>query len=54
MYQIQRDINEVGTEIRPGTWVLKKGKFPNTRKDSHWRVCGEPWNLRGQHKQEEK
>ena len=31
-----------------------KGKFQNTRKPSHWQVCGEFWNLRGQHKQEKK
>ena len=31
-----------------------KEKFPNTRKHSHWRVCGESWNLRGQHNQEDK
>ena len=33
---------------------LKKEEFPNTRKHSHWQVCGEPWNLRGQHNGEEK
>ena len=26
-----------------------KEKFPNIRKPSHWRVCGEFWNLRGKH-----
>ena len=26
-----------------------KEKFPNTRKPSHQRVCGEFWNLRGEH-----
>ena len=31
-----------------------KEKFPNTRKPSHQRVCGEFWNLRGQHNWEEK
>ena len=29
-------------------------KFPNTRKPSHQRVCGEFWNLRGQHNGREK
>ena len=38
---------EVGLEICPGKGVLKE-KFPNTRKHSHQRVCGEFWNLRGQ------
>ena len=32
--------------------VVKK-KFPNTMKLSHLRVCGEFWNLRGQHNREE-
>jgi len=31
-----------------------KEKFPNTRKPSHNRVCGEFWNLKGQHNEEEK
>ena len=29
-------------------------KIPNSRNTSHRHVCGEFWNLRGQHKQEEK
>ena len=33
-------------ETCPGEGVVK---FPNTRKPSHWQVCGEFWNLRGQH-----
>ena len=37
----------------PRKGVLKE-KFPNTRKHSHWRVCGKFWNLRGQHNQEAK
>ena len=41
-------------ETRPGQGVLKEEKFPNTRKHSHRQVCGEFWNLRGQHNQEEK
>ena len=28
---------------------MKEEKFPNTRKSSHWQVCGEFWNLRGQY-----
>ena len=43
-----------GTELHPGKGVLKKKKFPNTRKHSHCRVCDEPWNHRGQHNWEEK
>ena len=33
--------------------VVKEEKFPNTRKPSHRWVCGEFWNLRGQHNQED-
>ena len=37
-----------------GEGVVKE-KFPNSRKPSHIRkLCGEFWNLRGQHNQEEK
>ena len=39
-------------EIHPGEGVVKEEKFPNTRKPSHQQVCGEFWNLRGQHNQE--
>ena len=37
-----------------GEGVLKEEKFSNTRKLSHRWVCGEFWNLRGQHNWEEK
>ena len=37
----------------PREGVIKE-KLPNNRKLSHWRVCGEFWNLRGQHSREEK
>ena len=37
-----------GVEIHPGEGVMKE-KFPNIRKPSHQQVCGEFWNLRGQH-----
>ena len=40
--------------VRDGDPSLKEEKFPNTRKPSHLRVCGELWNLRGQHNWEEK
>ena len=33
----------------PREGVVKEEKFPNTRKPSHWWVCGEFWNLRRQH-----
>ena len=41
-------------ETCPGKGVMKEGKFLNTRKLSHWGVCGEFWNLRGQQNWEEK
>ena len=33
---------------------MKEEKFQNTEKPSHWQVCGEFWNLRGQHNWERK
>ena len=39
-------------ETCPGEGVVKK--FPNIRKLSYRWVCGEFWNLRGQHNQENK
>ena len=41
-------------ETHSGEEVLKEKKFPHSRKPSHRRVCGEFWNLRGQHNQERK
>ena len=41
-------------EFRPGKGVLKREKFPKTRKPSHSRICAELWKHRGQHKREEK
>ena len=41
-------------ETRPADRAVKEEKFPNTRKLSHRQVCGEFWNLRGQHNREEK
>ena len=41
-------------ETRPREGVIKEKKFPNTWKPSHQRVCGDFWNLRGRHNQEEK
>ena len=41
-------------ETLPGEGVIKEEKFPNTRKPSHRQVCGEFWNLQGQHNREEK
>ena len=41
-------------ETHPEEGVMKEEKIPNTRKPSHWQVCGEFWNLRGQHNREKK
>ena len=41
-------------ETHPAEEVMKEEKFPNTRKPSHRQVCGEFWNLRGQHNREGK
>ena len=41
-------------ESHPEDRVIKQKKFPNTRKPSHWWVCGEFWTLREQHNREEK
>ena len=50
----KKETKEVGTELRTLKGVLKREKFPNTRKHSHWRVRGKPWKHRGQHNREEK
>ena len=39
-------------ETCPSEGVVKEEKFPNTRKPSHCQVCGNFWNLKGQHNQE--
>ena len=36
-------------DFLPGKGVLKEETFPNSRNPSQWWVCGEFWNLRGQH-----
>ena len=41
-------------ETRPGEGAVKEEKFPNSRKHPHGWVCGEFWNLRGQHNWETK
>ena len=49
----KKETKEIGMELCPGKGVLKRDRFPNTRKHSHCRVCGEPWKHRGQHNREE-
>ena len=44
---------ELRMKSHPREGVVKEEKFPNTRKPSYWQVCGEFWNLRGQHNREE-
>ena len=41
-------------ETHPEEGVMKEEKFPNSREPSHRWVCGEFWNLRGQHNWETK
>ena len=53
-YKSQKETQELGTETSPGEGVVKGEKFPNIRKPSHQWVCGEFWNLRGQHKVKER
>ena len=53
-YKTKKETKEVGTELHPEKRVLKREKFPNTRKHSHCRVCAKPWKHRGQHNREEK
>ena len=36
----KKETKEVEMEFRPGKGVLKREKFPNTRKHSHCQVCG--------------
>ena len=43
------ETKELLMESHPGEGYVKVEKFPNTRKPSHCWVCGEFWNLRGQH-----
>ena len=50
----KKETKEVEMELHPRKGVLKREKFPNTRKHSHCQVCGEAWKHRGQHNREEK
>ena len=47
-YKRQKRDKRVRDETHPGEGFVKE-KFPNSRKPSHRRVCGEFWTLRGQH-----
>ena len=38
----QKKTKVIRMELHPGKGVLKREKFPNTRKHSHCWVCGEP------------
>ena len=50
----KKETKEGGTEFRPKKGVLKREKFPNTRKPSHCQICAELWKHRGQHNREKK
>ena len=49
----KRETRELGMETHPGEGVVTEENFPNSRKLCHRQVCGELWNLRGKHNQEE-
>ena len=49
-----KETKEGGTEFRPRKGVLKREKFPNTRKPSYCRIHAELWKHRGQHNREKK
>ena len=53
-YKTETETEDLGMETHPREGVTKEEKFPNSRKPSHRHVCGEFWNLRGQHNQEKK
>ena len=44
-----RERKDLGMETCPGEGVMKEEKFPHIRNPVHRRVCGDFWNLRGQH-----
>ena len=50
----KKETKEGGTAFHQGRGVLKREKFPNTRKPSHCRICAELWKHRGQHNREKK
>ena len=50
----KKETKEVVRELHPRKGVLKRERFPNTRKHSRCRVCGKPWKHREQHNREEK
>ena len=52
-YERQKERQKLTTESRPREGVMKE-KFPNSRKPSHWWICGEFWNLKGKNNQEGK
>ena len=49
----KKETKEVGRELHPRKGVLKREEFPNTRKHSPCRVCGEPSKNRGQRNRKE-
>ena len=49
MQKTKRETKELGRETHTREGVVKKEKFPNTRKPSYQWACREFWNLRVQH-----
>ena len=54
MPKTRRETKDLGMETCSGEGVVKKEKFPHNRNPSHRWICGEFWNLRGQHNWEGK
>ena len=49
MPKTRRETKDLGMETSSGEGVVKEEKFPHNRNPSHRWICGEFWNLRGQH-----
>jgi len=50
----KREAKALETDTHLGEGVVKEEKFLHTRKPSHRQICGEFWNLWGQHNWKEK
>ena len=46
----KKETKEGGRDFRPGKIVLKREKFPNTRKAFHCQIIAKLWKHKGQHK----
>ena len=46
----KKETKEGGRDVGPGKIVLKREKFPNTRKAFHCQIFAKLWTHKGQHK----